>query len=158
MVLLLTETMERIKKISFGLRPSILDDLGIREAIEWQLHDFSKTTGITSSLRILPKDLIIDMTLSNVIFRIVQESLTNIARHSEAKKVFVILKSGKRTMKLMIRDNGKGIEPGQINDPKSFGLIGMRERARSFGGDISISGKKGKGTLVTVVIPVGNGK
>jgi len=155
---LLTETIESIKKISFGLRPSILDDLGIRAAIKWQLSDFSKTTGITCSLVILPKDLAIDKTLSTVIFRIIQESLTNIARHSEAKKVSVILNSGEGSLKLMIRDNGKGIEPVQINDPKSFGLIGIRERARSHGGEVSISGKKGVGTLVLVVIPVGNRK
>ena len=154
---LLTESMERIKKISFGLRPSILDDLGIREAIEWQLGDFSKTTGITSSLRILPKDLAINKILSTIIFRIIQESLTNICRHSEAKKVSVILKSGKRALILMIRDDGKGIESGQINDQKSFGLIGIRERANSHGGNVRISGKMGVGTLVMVVFPVGNG-
>ncbi len=158
MLQLLTETMGSIKKISFGLRPSILDDLGIQEAIKWQLRDFRKTTGITSLLSVLPKDLVIDKSLSIVFFRIIQESLTNIARHSGAKNVSVILKSDEELLKLMIQDNGKGIEPGQIDDPKSFGLIGIRERARSFGGDVSISGKKGKGTLVTVVIPVGNGK
>ena len=95
---------------------------------------------------------------STAIFRICQEALTNVVRHANATKVKVTLKEEPGRIILRIRDNGKGIEKEQLSDPKAFGIIGMRERARSWGGEVEISGIPGKGTVVVVSIPLVNGE
>ena len=154
MVHLLTESMESIKKISFGLRPSILDDLGIREAIEWQLKDFHKSTRIKYSFFWGSGDMNINKKISINVFRIMQEALTNVVRHSAATEVSLNFISGKNKLKLIFTDNGQGIEEDQVSSPKSFGLIGMKERAKSCGGDLIIKGMKGKGTKLVVTIPI----
>ena len=155
---LLTESMERIKKISFGLRPSILDDLGIREAIEWQLKDFHKSTRIKYSFFWGSADMNINKKIAINIFRIMQEALTNVVRHSGATEVSLNFISGKNKLKLTFTDNGQGIEEDQVLNPKSFGLIGMKERAKLCGGDLIIKGVKGKGTKLVVTIPINHEK
>jgi PAS domain S-box-containing protein len=146
--------VQTVKRISTELRPGALDDLGISAAIEWQAQEFEKRTGIKVHFKATPKDIVLERDLSTSIFRIFQEALTNVIRHADATSVEVSLKKEKDRILLRIIDNGKGIEEKQIADPKAFGLIGMRERARFWGGEVEISGNPGKGTVVAVNIPL----
>jgi PAS domain S-box-containing protein len=151
---LLNDSLETTKKISYGLRPSILDDLGLLAAIEWQLTDFKKTTGIVIDFIFNLGDILFDKEISLTIFRIIQETLTNIVRHSKATEVKLKLNSGRKSIKLSITDNGIGIKKSQVTSPRSFGLIGMIERAKSCGGKLSIKVRKQSGTEVIMEIPV----
>jgi PAS domain S-box-containing protein len=153
MIKLTDMTIKTVKKISTELRPGILDDLGLVAAIEWQAEEFKNRTGITCELTIDPEDIILDQDRSTTIFRIFQETLTNVARHAKATAVTVSLKEKDSSLELRVRDSGKGITKEQISDPKSFGLMGIRERAKSWGGEVKISGRPGKGTTVVVRIP-----
>ena len=145
-------TVDTVRRIASALRPPILDDLGLVPAIEWQLSDFQKRTGITCAFR-KPRSLVIDKDCSSALFRVFQESLTNVARHSEAEKVEITLGKRKGELVLMIHDNGKGIRDGEVSGATSLGILGMRERVLPFGGRIHITGKPGKGTRVAVRIP-----
>jgi signal transduction histidine kinase len=102
----------------------------------------------------VPKEKEIDNKLSLVVFRIIQESLTNVARHSRATKVTVKIKADSEKLKLIVMDNGIGFDSGVLKNRQSFGLLGMQERARSYGGEVVIRGKAGKGTVVSLEIPV----
>ena len=146
--------IQTVKRISTELRPWALDDLGLADALEWQTEEFGKRTDIKSKFSASPEGLVLDRDRSTAVFRICQEALTNIARHAHATRVTASLKKGPRSVSLKIRDNGKGIEESQILDPRAFGLIGMRERARFWGGEVKISGAPGKGTLVALRIPL----
>jgi len=147
-------TIKTVKKISTELRPGLLDDLGLVAAIEWQAEEFQNRTGITCRLDVDPEDIMVEEKRSTTLFRIFQETLTNIARHAHATAVTVSLKEKDSSFELRVRDNGKGITKEQISDPKSFGLIGMRERVHPWKGEVKISGRSGKGTTVVVRIPV----
>ncbi|WP_448522306.1 sensor histidine kinase, partial [Schleiferia thermophila] len=150
---MIDDSVESVQKISGKLRPGILDELGLVSAIEWQTEEFEKTTSIKCSL-VLPKDeIVLDENKSTALFRIFQESLTNIARHSNASRVSVNLLKSKQHVILEIRDDGIGITKEQIKDVKSLGIHGMRERAIVLGGEINIEGFPGKGTLIKAVIP-----
>jgi len=146
-------TIQAVKKIAVELRPGVLDDLGISAAIEWQAGEFEKLAAIKCEFSSNPKDIILGQESSIVIFRILQEILTNIIRHACATRVNISLKEEGSSIVLKVRDNGVGISNRQITNPKSFGLISMRERVRPCGGEIKISGSPGKGTTVVVVIP-----
>ncbi|HSL89076.1 MAG TPA: PAS domain S-box protein [Ignavibacteriaceae bacterium] len=150
---LIDSSVESVQKIATKLRPGILDELGLNAAIEWQSEEFEKLTNISCSL-LLPKDeLNLDAEKTTALFRIFQEALTNIARHSSANKVSVTLMKHHTNIYLEIKDNGKGITNDQIKDFKSLGIHGMKERAIVFGGDVIIEGISSKGTLVKVQIP-----
>jgi len=146
-------TVDTMRRIASDLRPSILDDLGLIPAIEWQLSDFQRRTGIICAFR-KPRSLVIDKGWSNALFRVFQESLTNIARHSEAEKAEITLWKTKGELVLAIRDNGKGIQESDVSGATSLGILGMRERVLPFNGHIHITGKPGKETRVTVRIPL----
>jgi PAS domain S-box-containing protein len=146
-------TIESARRISSGMRPSILDNLGIAAAIEWQVNEFTKSTGIISTISITSGITKIDNRISTTLFRILQEALTNIAKHSKATQIEVSLKTNTEWLYLNIQDNGSGITRRRINNPKSFGLKGMKERAISSGGILKISCIKGKGTHVLLKIP-----
>jgi two-component system sensor histidine kinase UhpB len=154
MTKLMDMTIKTVKRISAELRPGLLDDLGLAAAIEWQTEEFQNRTGIKCKLTIDPEDITLDEKRSTAIFRIFQETLTNIARHAKATRVTASLKEEDDKLELRVRDNGKGITKKQISDPKSFGLIGMRERVHPWGGEVKIEGVPGEGTTVTVRIPV----
>lgn len=150
---MIDSSVESVQKISSKLRPGILDELGLIAAIEWQTEEFEKLTNIKCSL-VLPKDEInLERDKTTAIFRIFQEALTNIARHSEATKVAVSLLNHQSNIFLEIQDNGRGITQEQIKDFKSLGIHGMVERAMVFGGQVSIEGFAGNGTMVKVEIP-----
>lgn len=152
--ILIDQSVESVQKISAKLRPTILDELGLTAAIEWQTEEFEKLTNIICSV-VLPKDeLNLNPEKTTAIFRIFQEALTNIARHSEAKKVTVSLFIDNSKIYLEITDDGKGITQEQLKDFKSLGLHGMEERAMIFGGQVSFDSIPGKGTKVKVEIPI----
>ena len=151
---LIMDTIASIKTISSELRPRILDDLGLIAAIEWQLEEFEKRTGISYELTITPEEFILSSEISILIFRIVQETLTNIARHANATLVKIDFAKNENTMQLIVNDNGRGIKKAEINDPKSFGIIGMKERVKSIGGSFHIQGAEGKGTKIMIEIPL----
>jgi len=131
----------------------LLDDFGLSAAIEWETGEFSKRTDIECEILSDPKDMILPQGLSTAIFRIFQETLTNITRHANATKVRIILTKNADSLEMRVSDNGKGIEEQEISEPKSFGIIGMRERVHYLGGTLSISGNS-SGTTVKVTIPI----
>ena len=133
----------------------MLDHLGISTAIEWQAEAFSKRTGIPCRVASEPEEIRLDKDRTTTVFRIFQETLTNVARHAKATKVTVLLRAQSDGLMLEVKDNGKGINESQVSDPKSLGLIGIRERVNDWGGTLVISGGRNKGTTVTVRIPLG---
>ena len=147
-------SVESVQKISAKLRPGILDELGLNAAIEWQTEEFEKLTNIKCSLVLPKEDLVLVKDKSTAIFRIFQEALTNIARHSQATKAQISLLNHQSNIYLEIQDNGKGITQDQIRDFKSLGIHGMEERAMVFGGHVYIEGIVGKGSTVKVEIPI----
>lgn len=152
---LIDTTIHSVQRISSELRPGLLDDLGLSAAIEWQAKEFQNRTNIQCKIISIPEEIILDRATSTAIFRIFQETLTNIARHANATIVEVMLKQKSGTIELAVHDNGKGITEKEISDSRSFGLIGMQERAHSLGGYLTIRGARNKGTNVEVFIPTG---
>lgn len=158
MVQICDATIKSVKRIITELRPRLLDDLGLTAAIEWLSEEFQSRTGIVCKLSIHPSEILLDPERSTAIFRIFQETLTNVARHSGASRVDVLLRKAGENITLEVRDNGCGISDDQIRDSRSFGLIGMRERAKYFGGTLSMKGAPGSGTVVTVTLETQTGK
>jgi PAS domain S-box-containing protein len=155
---LVDSTIESVHKIMLELRPSMLDDLGLPAAIEWQAGDFQKRSGIRCHAQIGGHEDTINKDLATTIFRILQETLTNIARHSKATSCRVTLTKDEKELSLDVTDNGIGITQWQVDDPRSFGMIGMRERAHLWGGTVHVRNIKPSGTMVRVVIPTGKGE
>ncbi|HQM46548.1 MAG: PAS domain S-box protein [Syntrophaceae bacterium] len=155
---LVESTIESVHNITTELRPSLLDDLGLPTAIEWQASDFQKRSGIRCRVHIHCPDQVIDQELATTIFRIFQETLTNIARHAQATQCKVNLTQTETELHLEVTDNGIGINQWQIDDPRSFGMIGMRERAHLWGGTVHIRNVQPTGTKVRVLIPVNKGE
>lgn len=155
---LIDQSVESVQKISSKLRPIILDQLGLNAAIDWQTEEFEKLTNIKCSLVIPKDDLQLSSNKSTAIFRIFQEALTNIARHSGADKVNISLLSDKNNITLEVTDNGKGISTEQVKDFKSLGIHGMEERAMIFGGQVTFDSFSVKGTKVKVEIPINQEK
>ena len=149
----LDETVHTVRRISAELRPGVLDDLGLAAAIEWQAQDFQERYGIECQLDVQTENLVLDGEHSTAVFRIFQETLTNVARHSGATRVSVILKNTEQELVLEVRDNGRGFEVGTGKNKKSIGLLGMKERAMIMGGTCEVSGHPGHGTIVTLRVP-----
>ena len=147
--------IKTVKRISSALRPTLLDDLGLVAAIEWQAEEFQKRTGISCELFSDIEDLHLERNVSVAFYRILQEALTNVARHSDAtlvKVTFSIKDTG--DVLLEVCDNGKGITEPQISGPQSFGLTGIRERVYLLGGEVDIRGRAATGTTLRVEIPL----
>lgn len=141
------------RRVARELRPGLLDDLGLTAALDWHLQEFTRHTHITTSLSIDPA-LDVDRTeLAVTLYRIVQEALTNVARHARATAVEVTLHLQTELLELSIADNGRGITESQTSGKRSLGLLGIRERVRSWQGEVQISGQKGVGTSIIVQIP-----
>ena len=152
---LIDGTIQSVRKIASGLRPEILDQLGLAAAVSSHAGDFRKRTGIRCKLSLPSDTLMLDHERSTAAFRIFQELLTNVARHANATRVDVAMRVDSGALVLTVEDNGKGIAEPAIDDPKSLGLLGMRERVLPFGGAIEIAGVRDKGTQVRVCIPLG---
>jgi PAS domain S-box-containing protein len=155
---LVDATIESVHNITTELRPSLLDDLGLPAAIEWQAADFQKHSGICCQAHIDCGNSVIDKEQATAIFRIFQETLTNIARHARATLCKVDLTVKEKELCLEVTDNGIGITQWQIDDTRSFGMIGMRERAHLWGGTVHVRNVKPSGTMVRVLIPLGKGE
>jgi signal transduction histidine kinase len=136
------------------LRPGLLDDLGLAAAIEWQAEEFQDRTGITCEVAVDLQEASLSRDRVTAIFRIFQETLTNVARHAKASRVDVRLDTQGDRLVLEVKDNGRGITDNEIKDPKAFGLIGMRERVLALNGECVISGRPGSGTTIVVNIPL----
>jgi PAS domain S-box-containing protein len=151
---LIDSAVQDIQRICTDLRPRVLDHLGLKAAIEWQAREFSRVTGISYRLALSDNPKKLPDAVSVTLFRIFQEALTNIARHSGATEIVVSL--GKRDVSLVlrIRDNGRGILKQEIVGENAFGVLGMRERAHDLGGTVTIRGIRNKGTTVIVKIPL----
>lgn len=148
-------TIKTVEHILLELRPGLLEDLGLTSAIEWQTEEFQRRTGIVCDaiLDPDPERLVKNSKLSTALFRICQEALTNIARHSNATKAEITLKLTRSFVELMVSDNGQGIMRSDIRKTDSFGILGVRERTNLLGGKVTIAGRKGKGTTIRVRIP-----
>jgi signal transduction histidine kinase len=151
---MIKETIESIKETSSFLRPAILFDLGLVPAIKSQLDKFEKQTGIKYHFYFRPQDFLLEDRLALILYRILQESLTNIARHSGASKADVNLYVLKNKIEMIIKDDGTGIEKNKVNSFKSLGIAGIKERVKSVDGRITITGVHGSGTLIRVAIPL----
>jgi PAS domain S-box-containing protein len=147
------ETIFIVRRIAAELRPGVLDDLGLAAAIEWQAQDFQKRSGVVCVLSVPDEDWRISRDQATALFRIFQESLTNVARHARATKVWVHLAEENGAIVLEVEDDGVGISLAQVAERHSLGLLGMRERAAVFGGTVEIAGARGKGTAVMVRVP-----
>ena len=153
-VLHLVDTaMETTRKIVSELRPAVLDELGLEAALEWQAQEFIKRTGISFTLEIDFNEDHVPQGAEITIFRILQECLTNIIRHANAKHVNVVLKEEPERLLLVVEDDGQGISDEEIGNPRSFGIVGMRERAILLGGSVRIDRRDADGTRVLVEIP-----
>ena len=150
---LVDESIHTVRRISTELRPGMLDDLGLVATLEWAGEDFQARTGTTCRLDLPHEDIAVDPEWATAIFRIFQETLTNVARHADASAVEVRLAKENGDLTLEVHDNGKGIPSDKIMNIKSLGILGMRERAMLLGGELSISSPPGSGTTVRVRIP-----
>jgi signal transduction histidine kinase len=150
---LVDDAIRTVRKISTGLRPEMLDDMGLVAAIGWQTTEFQKRTGVRCKTRLPPDSLTFDKDLSTTVFRIYQELLTNVARHAKATRLDVELRQVDHCLHLEVTDNGVGIVPGEANAKWSLGLLGMQERALRLGGKVEIGSAHGTGTRVAVSIP-----
>jgi len=151
---LVDDSIALMRRIATDLRPNLLDDLGLNAALEWQAKEFSNHSGIPCRVNLPEQDLNLDLALSTTLFRIFQEALTNVARHAQATHINANLQYKDQTVILTIQDNGRGISESELEAPGSLGLLGLRERAAQWGGEAVIKGVAGKGTTVTVSIPL----
>jgi PAS domain S-box-containing protein len=147
--------MDTVRRIATDLRPSVLDDLGLVAAVEWQAQEFERNTGIPVQLEVHAEHAELEDRCATTAFRILQETLTNVARHAQATRVHIALRVSAELLRLEVRDNGRGISDAEIGSPRSLGLLGSRERALACGGELVIRGLRGQGTTVSLRVPVG---
>jgi signal transduction histidine kinase len=143
-----------VQRIASGLRPRVLDDLGLAAAVEWQAQQFQERTGIRCRLGAHIDDEQIPMPAATAAFRIFQEALTNVARHAEASRVKVQIGRVRGDLVLEVSDNGRGIRPEAVSSTTSIGLLGMRERAVALGGEVLVEGFPGRGSSVLLRLPL----
>jgi PAS domain S-box-containing protein len=150
---LVDRAIHGVRGVALNLRPQALD-LGLVSAIEWLREEFSKRTDLPCVLHVQDEAIDLDETRSVVVFRIVQESLTNVARYARASRVDIDLCHRGDELQVQVRDDGRGFDVALARTKKSFGLLGMRERANVLGGRLDIHSAIGQGTTVSVVIPL----
>jgi signal transduction histidine kinase len=155
---LVDTTIQGVRRIATELRPGMLDDLGLVPAMEWQLQEFQKRSGIRCRFTSSLEEVALDAEETTVLFRILQEALTNVARHASATQVEVSLDEEQGYVRLRVQDNGRGITESEVSGSKSFGLLGMRERALLRSGDFHIQGTPGQGTTVVIKLPLIKGQ
>ena len=153
---MLDGTLQTVRRITTNLRPPVLDELGLRAAIEWQAEGFSRRVGIRCEVDAQPLECGCKDT-ATALFRIFQEILTNVARHAQASRVRVKLREESGQFVMVVSDNGRGFSTATTAKPNSFGLLGMGERAEALGGSVEIASGLAQGTTVTVRLPVRRG-
>jgi signal transduction histidine kinase len=152
---LINDGVKAVRTICSGLRPGVLDDLGLAAAIEWQASEFASRNGVQCQVSVPPVDLHLDGDRATATFRIFQECLTNVIRHAQAKSVRVTLRQEEESILLVVEDDGIGFSESNLsNSFGSLGLLGMKERAQFCGGDVQICSSPGNGTAVTVRVPL----
>ncbi len=151
---LIDETIATVHRVTAQLRPGVLDDLGLAAAIEWQVEEFEERTGIACDLELASEGEALSAEQATAIFRILQEALTNVARHSRATRLRVATEESSDHFVLEVADNGIGIDPQALASSKSYGIIGIRERVHPWDGKVSIRGTPGQGTTLRVEIPL----
>jgi PAS domain S-box-containing protein len=151
---LLDGTIAATRRIAADLRPLMLDDLGLAAALDWLTQNFSKHTGIATDLVIDDSVALVPEPIASALYRITQESLTNVAKYAQATKAEIRLERDGDCVQLSVRDNGRGIEAADQEKRGTFGLLGIRERVTLLGGDISITGEPGRGSEVRARIPL----
>ncbi len=152
MILMADQTIKAVQRISSDLRPGLIDDLGLIPTLEWYCQEFEKRTSIRSHFKSDDVEFM-DANRNIVLYRILQESLTNVMRHSEAKNVFVNLRKEDHSVLLEVIDDGIGMNPEKANDRNSLGFIGMRERIKPYKGNLMISSTPNKETKLSIEIP-----
>jgi signal transduction histidine kinase len=150
----INEAVKTVRRIATELRPAILDDFGLLAAMEWQLREFERRSGIHCHWHCTLEAVELPGDNTTAVFRVFQESLTNIARHAQASEVRVTCTRLGSQLHLEIVDNGIGIAPQQLRGTRSLGLVGMRERVRQLGGTVDVQGRPGQGTTVAVTLPL----
>lgn len=145
------ETLRQVRRIATDLRPGVLDDFGLASAVEWQAGRYEERTGTSCSVDIHgvtepPSEI------ATAAFRVLQESLTNVTRHAEANRVAITLVLGHASVRLVVSDDGRGFKPDRLRR-RSLGLLGMRERAATYGGTLDVQGAPGQGTVVECTLP-----
>jgi len=153
-IALIDKTVITVRRIATQLRPSILDDLGLIAAMEWQSEEFEKRSEIKSIFSSNVSQLKINTDVATAVFRIFQESLTNVLRHSQATEVISFFRLENNIITLFIEDNGIGFKENEIKNKKTLGLLGMKERIQLINGKYEINGNSGKGTSVIITVPL----
>lgn len=153
MLVMVDDAIQGVRNVAHNLRPSVLD-LGIIPAIEWLCDKFNDRANVACTMQLIDGNVILDEPGTLTIFRIVQESLTNVARHAEANSVKITVGQSRDDVFVEVRDDGKGFNPAYVPLRKSFGLMGMRERAFAADGVVEISSAPAKGTVVRIRMPI----
>jgi two-component system, NarL family, sensor histidine kinase UhpB len=157
-IVLIDDAILSVQRISMALRPPALDDFGLSEAIKLALTNFEKKTHLACKFISTPQRIVLNREISTEIFRIFQEAFTNITRHAGAINVTILLQNTGDKLIMEVRDDGRGITKKEIMDHRSIGLTGMRERAYAMEGNLTIVGIRGKGTILTLNVPLNEGK
>jgi signal transduction histidine kinase len=150
----LDDMMVSVRRIITELRPSVLDELGLADAIEWQAQEFATRTGLTLELNVEIQGGVVPDPVASAVFRMLQEALNNAARHARARRVTVSLRQDPRSLALDVIDDGRGITESELRGRRSLGLLGLRERAIACGGTVEIRGETGSGTTVSLRLPL----
>jgi PAS domain S-box-containing protein len=151
---MLDATVAATRRIAADLRPLMLDDLGLVPAVEWLVEDFSQRNGIRCDLTTSDAEIALPQAHASAVFRIIQESLTNVTKHARASRVEVEIAQDNGLVTVEVRDNGAGFAVDAPRKPDSYGLLGLRERAALLGGEASIASAPGKGTQIVIRLPV----
>ena len=151
---LVDRALDTLGDMVTALRPRVLDDLGLSAAVEWQVREFQNRTEIACLLTMEPESLPLDTARATTVFRVLQEALTNVARHADATTVWVTLRLTAQDLCLTVQDNGRGISAQALTDPYAFGILGMHERVLAWGGECRIVSPQSGGTVVTICLPL----
>lgn len=154
MISLIEDTVKSVRRISSDLRPGILDDLGLIDALDWASVEFERRTGIECKFKPTVEDVSFEKNLSTGIFRVYQEALTNVARHAGASRIKTTFDKSTDNWVLVIEDDGKGFDSSDVISKKTLGLVGMKERAKMFGGKLNIASMAGVGTVIRLEVPL----
>lgn len=152
MAQLISGTLDTVRRITADLRPPELDDLGLLAAIRWQVHEFQARTGVACTFRGTRVPIALDVNASTALFRMVQEALTNVARHAGARHARVTVRTHDGQLKVEVADDGRGITEAERLSAHALGLLGMRERIELVGGRMTIRGTPGQGTTVSACV------
>lgn len=148
------DTIQSVRRIAADLRPAVLDEVGLPGALKWQAKEFQARTGIRCRIELPEREFDMGRDRSTAVFRIFQETMTNVARHAKATRVDIKLRLDADHLILSVLDNGLGIARADSRSSKSLGLLGVRERAFLLGGEVEIEGNHGRGTCVTLTVPL----